>query len=206
MQLEMRPSMTVGKKLAVVLSIVVIGTSAALFSYKGTSPLRFWGSSSDDPFGTQVERRVGPAPSALAQHLPAATAAIEQPVAQPDAGPTFHSSFHPVGTLLPPVDSVQQSAPQADPYASEPPPAETFSYARRHVVEDGDTLTRLAQQYLGRADAYLRIYEANRHVLSSPDLLPIGSVLTIPPREESSPARAPAHSGSLEMVPVPSRP
>jgi phage tail protein X len=51
-----------------------------------------------------------------------------------------------------------------------------------HRIRDGDTLTRLAQQYLGRKDRYLEIYDFNRNVLTNPDLLPIGVVLKMPPR------------------------
>lgn len=56
-----------------------------------------------------------------------------------------------------------------------------------HKVVDGDTLPQLAQQYLGRADRYLEIFDYNRDVLQSPDVLPIGAELRIP-----SPLAAPA--------------
>jgi hypothetical protein len=49
-----------------------------------------------------------------------------------------------------------------------------------HAISDGDTLSRLAGQYLGNSERYLEIYEANRDLLVSPDLLPIGKVLKIP--------------------------
>jgi nucleoid-associated protein YgaU len=52
-----------------------------------------------------------------------------------------------------------------------------------HKIADGDTLASLAQRYLGSKDRYLEIFEANRDVLHSPDLLPIGVQLKIPPRE-----------------------
>jgi nucleoid-associated protein YgaU len=52
----------------------------------------------------------------------------------------------------------------------------------RHRVVDGDTLPELARRYLGDAGRYLELFEANRNVLSSPDLLPLGVELTIPPR------------------------
>ncbi len=51
---------------------------------------------------------------------------------------------------------------------------------RIHVIVDGDTLTALAAQYLGNADRYLEIYEANRSQLPSPGELPIGAELRIP--------------------------
>jgi len=37
----------------------------------------------------------------------------------------------------------------------------------------------LAAKYLGRADRYGEIFDTNRDVLRSPDLLPIGKVLKI---------------------------
>jgi nucleoid-associated protein YgaU len=51
---------------------------------------------------------------------------------------------------------------------------------RRHRIADGDNLQSLAEEYLGSADRYEEIYDANRDVLSSPDLLPIGVEILIP--------------------------
>lgn len=48
-----------------------------------------------------------------------------------------------------------------------------------HRIVDGDTLSRLAQRYLGSSKRFLEIYEANRDRLQSPDLLPIGLELRI---------------------------
>lgn len=53
---------------------------------------------------------------------------------------------------------------------------------RRHTIVDGDTLVDLAERYLGDADRYLEIYRANRDVLPSPEVLPIGAELEIPPK------------------------
>jgi len=47
------------------------------------------------------------------------------------------------------------------------------------VVKRGDTLSRLAKRYLGSWNAWPRIYEANRTVLKNPDLLPVGTSLTV---------------------------
>jgi nucleoid-associated protein YgaU len=52
----------------------------------------------------------------------------------------------------------------------------------RHRIADGDTLPGLAKRYLGSADRQAEIFAANRHVLTNPDLLPIGVTLLIPPR------------------------
>jgi phage tail protein X len=53
---------------------------------------------------------------------------------------------------------------------------------RTHTVVDGDTLAALAERYLGSPGRALEIYNANRFLLPSPDVLPIGVELRIPPR------------------------
>jgi nucleoid-associated protein YgaU len=54
--------------------------------------------------------------------------------------------------------------------------------ARTHRIADGDSLVTLAERYLGSPDRALEIFEANRDVLSHPQLLPIGTELKIPPQ------------------------
>ena len=51
---------------------------------------------------------------------------------------------------------------------------------RIHTIVDGDTLPALAERYLGSADRFWELYEANRNVLPSPELLPIGKKIKIP--------------------------
>jgi nucleoid-associated protein YgaU len=51
---------------------------------------------------------------------------------------------------------------------------------RTHIVVDGDSLERLAARYLDDPRRALEIYQANRELLTSPDLLPIGAELKIP--------------------------
>ncbi len=53
---------------------------------------------------------------------------------------------------------------------------------RTHKIVDGDTLEILAERYLGSTDRYRELYEANRDILPSPQLLPIGVELKIPPQ------------------------
>ncbi len=60
-----------------------------------------------------------------------------------------------------------------------------------HTITDGDSLPALAQRYLGSAERWPEIYQANRHLLASPELLPIGLQLTVP---LSSPRPAEASS------------
>lgn len=60
------------------------------------------------------------------------------------------------------------------------------AFVRTHKVVDGDTLAALAERYLGDASRVADIYEANRDRLPSPDALPIGAPLRIPPRAQPS--------------------
>ncbi len=52
--------------------------------------------------------------------------------------------------------------------------------SRTHVIEAGDTLSGLAQRYLGSSARFREIYDANRHVLRSADDLPEGTTINIP--------------------------
>jgi nucleoid-associated protein YgaU len=67
--------------------------------------------------------------------------------------------------------------------------------ARTHRIVDGDTLAALAQRYLGSTARAREIYDANRDVLSDPDLLPIGVELKLPPRAGLSPPQRTLGSG-----------
>ena len=52
--------------------------------------------------------------------------------------------------------------------------------ARTYTVKSGDTLSAIARQHLGDANAYMQIFEANRDQLSDPDKIKPGQVLKIP--------------------------
>jgi nucleoid-associated protein YgaU len=54
-------------------------------------------------------------------------------------------------------------------------PAETT-----YTVKAGDTLGKIAKQFLGDANAYPAIFDANRDQLSDPDKIKPGQVLKIP--------------------------
>ena len=49
-----------------------------------------------------------------------------------------------------------------------------------YTVQAGDTLSKIAKQFLGNANAYPSIFEANRDQLSDPDKIKPGQVLKIP--------------------------
>jgi LysM repeat protein len=72
--------------------------------------------------------------------------------------------------------SAARQAPAA-PAASAPasaPAAETYT------VQSGDTLSGIAKKFLGNANAYMEIFNANKDQLSDPDKIKPGQVLKIP--------------------------
>jgi nucleoid-associated protein YgaU len=52
--------------------------------------------------------------------------------------------------------------------------------AKTYTVKSGDTLSKIAKAHLGDANAYTRIFEANRDQLSDPNLIKPGQVLKLP--------------------------
>ena len=60
------------------------------------------------------------------------------------------------------------------------PPAPTNPFTQTHVVQAGDTLSKLAQKYYGDASLYTKIFQANRDVLSDPNKISPGQKLRIP--------------------------
>jgi nucleoid-associated protein YgaU len=95
------------------------------------------------------------------------------------------------GSLLSPP-----SRPGASPATSlaAPPPAPVASVAlptaapaparaagsRQHIVQSGDTLSKIAIRYYGDASKWDQIAEANRDIIANPDRLVVGASLRIP--------------------------
>jgi nucleoid-associated protein YgaU len=52
--------------------------------------------------------------------------------------------------------------------------------AATYTVKPGDTLSKIAREHLGDANAYTEIFNANRDQLSDPDKIKPGQVLKIP--------------------------
>jgi hypothetical protein len=91
-------------------------------------------------------------------------------------------------------------APRAAHAPSSPP-----TPIRTHKVVDRDTLPALAARYLGSPERADEIYLANRDVLQSPDLLPIGIELKIP--EDRPEAESPSSAvRRRRMAPIRSDP
>jgi nucleoid-associated protein YgaU len=49
-----------------------------------------------------------------------------------------------------------------------------------HVVEKGETLSKISKKYYGDPNLYMKIFEANKDILKNPDLIKIGQKLRIP--------------------------
>jgi nucleoid-associated protein YgaU len=52
--------------------------------------------------------------------------------------------------------------------------------ARTHTVVKGDSLSKIAKRVYGDAQQWRRIYDANRDIVSDPDLIYPGQVLKLP--------------------------
>jgi len=52
--------------------------------------------------------------------------------------------------------------------------------AQTYVVQAGDSLSKISKHFYGNANAYMKIFEANRDQLSDPDKIKVGQTLKIP--------------------------
>jgi nucleoid-associated protein YgaU len=77
--------------------------------------------------------------------------------------------------------SLAAPAPEALPAAGSSASSGTSSAAARtHVVQPGDTLSRIAQRYYGNGRRWNEILAANKAAIPNPDRLAIGTTLVIP--------------------------
>jgi len=53
-------------------------------------------------------------------------------------------------------------------------------YAQYHVVKQGDTLSKIAEEYYGDKMLYPKIFEANKDILQDPNKIKPGQKLRIP--------------------------
>jgi nucleoid-associated protein YgaU len=53
-----------------------------------------------------------------------------------------------------------------------------------YTVEKGDSLSKIAKEFYGKASAWPTIFEANRDQLDDPDRIQPGQVLKIPPAKD----------------------
>jgi len=68
-----------------------------------------------------------------------------------------------------------------------------------YTVRDGDTLSSIARDQMGDPAAWPAIWQANQPVMTDPDVLAVGQVVTIPPPGTPVPP-APAHQRQQAVV------
>jgi LysM repeat protein len=102
--------------------------------------------------------------------------------AAPSAAVNFSLENIPVVRSRPAPSSPVRATPA--PPRTTPAPAQTTTTrptgVRRHTVQSGDTLSKLAQQYYGNRAKWRDIYAANRNTMKSETDLKIGQELKIP--------------------------
>ena len=59
-------------------------------------------------------------------------------------------------------------------------PAAAEPTARTYTVKSGDTLSAIARQHLGDANAYMKIFDINKDQLTDPNKIQPGQVLRLP--------------------------
>lgn len=104
----------------------------------------------------------------------------------PDPIRPIHSADGGIAIVpVPDHNAAWQAGPGA---ASQLPrvPAETEPASRLYQVQQGDTLSDLAQRFLGSSARYAEIFEANRNILRNPNDLQVGMRIRIPRRQETA--------------------
>jgi nucleoid-associated protein YgaU len=74
-----------------------------------------------------------------------------------------------------------QVKPGAAPAQAKPAAAAaTAAPPKTYTVKPGDTLSKIAKEFLGSANDYMKIFEANKDQLTDPNKIKPGQVLRIP--------------------------
>ena len=78
------------------------------------------------------------------------------------------------------VADIKVKAAAAQSSAAGPSSQPTASPTLSYTVQSGDTLSGIAKKFLGSANEYMEIFNANRDQLTDPDKIKPGQVLKIP--------------------------
>ena len=57
---------------------------------------------------------------------------------------------------------------------------EPAAATKTYTVKSGDTLSKIAKEHLGDANAYMKIFDLNKDQLTNPDAIKPGQVLRLP--------------------------
>lgn len=86
---------------------------------------------------------------------------------------------------IPEDRSKPAAPPRPDKPAAAPAPSpvqkpDENPYAQHYVVQKGDTLSKIAEEFYGDKMLYPKIFEANRDILTDPNKIKPGQKLRIP--------------------------
>lgn len=78
-------------------------------------------------------------------------------------------------------DEIKRINPKADDILADfPVDPSKASAPRTYKVKQGDTLSRIAKEFYGNANDYMRIFNANKEQLKDPNQIQVGQELKIP--------------------------
>jgi nucleoid-associated protein YgaU len=190
------------KKLAIAIAILIIGIGTA-FVFRREHPVESSGAAvSPEPAlrraANQTAQPKPQAEPALAGRIEPYTPPAPTDVDRADSADVVSSLDNPEPQTGSPLkwQTVRRPAESFGALSSDPQrtPADRFTAESptmvrqptplvRHKIVDGDTLAALARRYLGPEQGWHDLFEYNRDVLVTPELLPIGRELRIPPRD-----------------------
>lgn len=78
----------------------------------------------------------------------------------------------------------------------------SHSITRTHRIVEGDSLEQLAEQYLGSREQSIQLFQANRHILTRPDVLPLGKRIVIPSVQPKVPLSPFPAGRSMDLKPL----
>ncbi|MBN1589002.1 MAG: hypothetical protein JW888_05770 [Pirellulales bacterium] len=190
-----------GVKFALASAVLLLGATVALL-YRHPSTPTAKPTSSARPV-LRESTRPNPPPSPPEQPRPQVTRALATPHPRVTIRASLDKDDPPpeLARVYPRPDDWRSSQPVEFPGYQLPRPADDKPALRIHKVADGDTLTGLADRYLGSADRAMEIFELNREVLATPGPLRIGIELRIP-LQTARPAEDHATLSEPPLVPV----
>jgi nucleoid-associated protein YgaU len=80
------------------------------------------------------------------------------------------------------VEQLENSQPTADEItdASVADDQTADAATQTYIVQAGDSLSKISKEFYGKADNYMKIFEANRDILKNPADIEIGQEISIP--------------------------
>ena len=171
--------MAVNAKIGLLLGLVAVFVLAFALNSVHRSGDR---EDNNDPAAVMVEGPLGIKPEIPLEALPPAPAS-QSPVSQSAAAQTAER----YRTVLPEIATTEKSVTNVEPRKPAPAPAVV-----RYIVCEGDSLAYIARKFYGPEQGnkkanVMKIFEANRGILKSPDEIDVGQELVIPPLETSPP-------------------